>query len=148
MKALVLIASALFAFTASAGEYSKSTVTFQAAATWVSAKNVCRDGNVLKHKTKETVEVEYCEESESGYKHDCKIVSRPLIQPVMSTAQRCKVFAPDSSGGYCVTWETYTLNQSSVAVWFYKSKKDMDEGSKGWTNGTRYTIPSCVNNEQ
>jgi hypothetical protein len=143
MKALVLIASALFAFTASAGEYSKSTVTFQAAATWVPASKVCRDGNVLKHKTKATVEVKYCDESGSGYDFNCKIVSKALVQPVVSTAQRCAKFESDSSGGDCLAWETYTLNQAAVPVWVYNNKKDMEDGRNGSLKG-KFTIPACA----
>jgi hypothetical protein len=143
MKALLLIASALFAFTASAGEYSKATVTFQAAATWVPAAKVCRDGNVLKHKNKATIEVQYCDESESGYKSNCKTVSKALVQPVVSTAQRCKTFESDSSGGDCLVWETYTLNQAAVPVWVYPSAKDMSDGRNGSVKG-KYTIPACA----
>ncbi len=144
MKALVLIASALFAFTASAGEYSKPvSVTFQAASAWVPAAKVCRDGNVLRHKTKATIAVEYCKnESSTGQGSDCYIVEKPLVQPVVSTAQRCADFT-GKDDGQCAVWETYTLDQSSVRVVFYNSKKDMDNGDRGWTNGTKYTIPAC-----
>lgn len=144
MKALVIIASALFAFTASAGEYSKpSSVLFQSASTYVPAAKVCRDGNYLKHKTKATVEVEYCNESDSGSKSNCKIVSKPLVQPVVSTAYRCEDYTGQDDGT-CVKEVAYKLDQSKVSVWFYNSKKDMENGDKGWTNGTKFTIPACA----
>jgi hypothetical protein len=144
MKVVVIIASALFAFTASAGEYSKpSSVIFQSASTFVPATKVCRDGDVLKHKTKAAIELEICEESDSGSKYNCKTVSRPLAQPVVSTAQRCAQYESDSNGGDCLAWETYTLNQASVKVWTYLSKKDMADGRNGSVTGT-YTIPACA----
>jgi hypothetical protein len=143
MKALVIIASALFAFTASAGEYSKPvSVYFQSASTWVPAAKVCRDGNVLKHKTKATIEVEYCNESDSGSKSNCKIVSKVLAQPVVSTAQRCADYS-SSDNNDCDVWETYTLNQASVNVYKYNSKKDMENGDRPTLAG-KYTIPACA----
>jgi hypothetical protein len=144
MKALVIIASALFAFTASAGEYSTATVLFQSASTYVPAAKVCRDGNYLKHKTKAAIDVTTCDESSSGYDYNCKTVSKTLVQPVVSTAQRCKTFEPDSSGGDCLVWESYTLNQAAVKVWVYNSKKDMEDGRNGSVKG-KYTIPACAN---
>ncbi|MBY0384358.1 hypothetical protein K2X05_04295 [bacterium] len=145
MKALVIIASALFAFTASAGEFSKpASVTFQSASAWVPAAKVCRDGAFLKHKTKATIAVEYCKnEGSSGKGSNCYIVNKPLLQPVVSTAARCAVFTGKDDSG-CAQWETYTLDQSKVTVWFYNSQKDMENGDRGWTNGTKYTIPACA----
>lgn len=143
MKALVIIASALFAFTASAGEYSKPlSVQFQSASTWVPAQKVCRDGNYLKHKTKATIEVEYCNESDSGSKSNCKIVSKPLVQPVVSTAYRCAAYT-GSDDNQCTKWVPYTLNQASVKVITYSSKKDMEDGENGTITG-KYTIPACA----
>lgn len=143
MKALVLIASALFAFTASAGEYSKpASVLFQSASTYVPATKVCRDGDVLKHKTKATIEVEYCNESDSGSKSNCKVVSKVLAQPVVSTAVRCAEFKGGDDNN-CAAWESYTLNQSSVNIWTYNSKKDANDGDGGRITG-KYTIPACA----
>lgn len=143
MKAIVLIASALFAFTASAGEYSKpSSVTFQAASAWVPAEKVCRDGDVLRHKTKATIAVEYCKnEGSAGTGSNCYLVEKPLVQPVVSTAERCAV-ETGKDDGQCAVWETYTLDQSSVLLWGYKSQKDMFENEKGTIIG-KYKIPAC-----
>ena len=144
MKALILIASALFAFTASAGEYSKpSSVLFQSASTYVPAAKVCRDGNTLKHKTKATIEVQYCDESSSGSDYNCKVVSKPLAQPVVSTAYRCESYTGTDDKD-CAKQVAYKLDQSKVTVWFYNSKKDMEDGDNGWTNGTKFTIPACA----
>lgn len=130
MKALIIVASALFAFSAFAGEYSKpASVLFQSASTYVPAEKVCRDGKVLKHKTKASITVPYCNDNGSN----CTYVSKALSQPVVSTAQRCAQFASDE----CVAWETYTLNQATVNMWTYDQK-----GENGFISG-KYTIPSC-----
>ncbi len=143
MKALVIIASALFAFTASAGEYSKpASVIFQSASAYVPAEKVCRDGNTLKHKTKATIEVEYCDESGSGYKSNCKVVSKVLAQPVVSTAVRCADFSGTDDKD-CAVWESYTLNQASVNIWTYSSKKNASDGKGGSITG-KFTIPACA----
>ncbi len=143
MKALVIIASALFAFTAAAGEYSKpSSVVFQSASTYVPATKVCRDGNVLKHKTKATIEIEICDESDSGSEYNCKTVSKALVQPVVSTAYRCESYS-GSDDQVCEKQVAYTLNQAQVNVWTYSSKKNMSDGKGGTVTG-KFTIPACA----
>lgn len=134
MKSLVLLVSSVVAFSAFAGEYSVSKVYFQSAATWVKAENVCRAGNVLKHKTKASVQVAYCDDNDAN----CTYVTKALVQPVVSTAQRCAKFESDSSGGDCLVWETYTLNQASVKIYTYA-----DSDSNEFSVTGMYTIPAC-----
>lgn len=130
MKALIIVASALFAFSAFAGEYSKPvSVLFQSASTYVPAEKVCRDGNVLKHKTKAAITVSYCDDNDAN----CTYVSKALTQPVVSTAKRCAQYASDE----CVAWETYTLNQASVNIMSYNDD-DVATGVVG-----KFTIPAC-----
>ena len=93
MKLVIVLASAMFALTAVAGEYSKpSSVLFQSASTYVPATKVCRDGDTLKPKGKSSITYETCDESESGSKYNCKMVTEILLQPVVSTAYRCDEF--------------------------------------------------------
>ena len=142
MKIAIVLASALFALTAVAGEYSKpASVLFQSASTYVPAAKVCRDGNYLKHVSKAAIQVEYCDESESGSKSNCKIVSKPLVQPVVSTAYRCGSFS-GSDDQNCDQWIPYTLNQATVNVWSYSSAKNMSNGKDGSVTG-KYTIQIC-----
>lgn len=131
MKSLVLLVSTLVAFSAFAGEYSKpASVLFQSASTYVPAEKVCRDGNTLKHKTKASIVVNYCDDNGAN----CTAVTKTLSQPVVSTAQRCAKFQSDD----CVAWETYTLNQATVNVWTYSNA----DGDNGYVSG-KYTIPAC-----
>ncbi len=142
MKLAIVLASALFALTAVAGEYSKPTsVYFQSAATWVPATKVCRDGNYLKHKTQATIDIEICGESDSGSNYNCKTVSKELLQPVVSTAYRCGAYS-GSDDKTCTEWVPYTLNQASVKVLTYSSKKNANDGKGGTVTGS-YTIPGC-----
>lgn len=143
MKALLIILVSAFGISSFAGEFSKPlNVNFQAASTFVQATKVCRNGDMLQHVSKDETSVEICDESDSGSEYNCRIVSKPLIQPVVSTAQRCAKTASDSSNGRCLVWETYTLNQSSVKVISYNSLKEMEDGRNGKVTG-KFVIPSC-----
>lgn len=144
MKSMIIVLALLAVGTASAGEYSvMSKVVFQSASTFVPANKVCTQSGNIFHKTKSSIEVPYCDESDSGSKSNCKIVAKPLVQPMKSKAQRCAKFESDSSGGDCLVWETYTLNQGkSGKITVYVSKDAYEAGSSPVAVKT-FAIPSC-----
>jgi hypothetical protein len=156
MKVLVIIASALFAFTASAGEFSGFSMSkkgyvvyeqiyFQKASAWLRANEVCRDGNVLTGKTLSSFDVTYCDESGSGSKSNCKVVSKPAIQPVVSTYNRCKAYGTGSDDDKCVGgWEKVTLNQATADIYFYESAKKYEDDIFGYNSKTTFSIPACA----
>ena len=141
MKFVLSTALVLGSLHAFAGEFSKpSSVLFESASTWVEGLNVCRDGNFLKHKKKDAVKVKYCQgNAKSGV--NCKVVTKKLLQPVRSQTLRCSEFSGKEDSG-CVQWEEYVLDQTSVILWGYKSKKDLEQDDHGRIIG-KYTIPSC-----
>ncbi len=143
MKAILTIASALFAFTASAGEYSGykyvryESVTFQSASTWVPGNLVCRDGNVLKHTKKATVEVEYCESTSKDTDKNCYYVSKPLAQPVVVMKNICVAYS-GKEDSICTKYAKQKFDQSSVKVYGYNNSESSAETYLG-----KYVIPAC-----
>ncbi len=138
MKALLLVASLLVSAVSFAGEYtSYQSILFQSASTYVRANNVCLSGGNIFHKTKSAVEVKHCDDNNAN----CSVESRPLRQPIVSTAQRCADFS--GSDDSCVRWVSYTLKQGPTAkIFVYGSAKDYEDDRTPVAVRT-FNIPSC-----
>lgn len=139
-KIMMSLAVLLFATAAYAGDHNQPlSVLFQSASTYVPAMKVCRDGDFLRHKTKDYITLRTC----SNPPLDCETIHKRLLQPVVSVAQRCAKTS-GREGNNCVLWESYRLDQSKVKVFSYSSEQNLIDGKNGRLAGT-YTIPACVN---
>ena len=137
MKTIVFIIGALLTVaSAHAGEYSHySRVKFQSASTFVPSNKVCRNGNMLYHKTKPSLQVTICNDGNT----ECRTETRRLEQPVVSTAQRCAQY----NGDDCVAYETYTLKQGPMAtVQTYGSYDDFEDGRTPLAP-KKFALPAC-----
>ena len=141
MRVITMGLLALFAMGASAGEYTTfQKIIFQSASTFVPADKVCQSGKTLYHRSKKTIEVEYCNGG-SNDRANCKVVSRPLVQPISSTRQRCSKMESDE----CVEWVTVPLVQGpTVKVKHYNSYNDMIDGQREVSEST-VVLPKCTN---
>lgn len=142
MKALIIALALIVTGTASAEVKVITPVLFQSASTYVPSTKVCTANGNIYHKTKATIEVTNCDESSSGYDYNCKTVSKALVQPMKSKAQRCAKYESDSSGGDCLVWESYALNQGVTGkITVYASEKAADQNQGGKV--TTFAIPAC-----
>lgn len=141
MKAMLLVLSMMFSGAAFAGEYTSfGRIHFQAASTWVPANYVCQKNGMLYHTRRASVNVVSCP-GDASEGPSCTIVRTiPLVQPMVSTAQRC---AHIEGRGECRSWETYAYNQGpTVKVHVYASHHDMAE-DRNPIAVRNFTIPTC-----
>ena len=136
MRTLLMTIALLASTTVMAGEFTVyGKIHFQAASTWVSAKNVCQNAGTLYHKTKDYVKVT-CHP-----KDGCSDYVKPLVQPMKANKKVC-LKATGKSGDNCVEYGVTGYNQGTVKIESYKSEKDWDLG-KAPTKVTSYTVDSC-----
>ncbi len=142
MKALLLALSLVSASAFGAGEFTTySKVIFQSASTYVPSNKVCTAGGYIYHKTKAAISFEQCSGG-SNDRANCVIVTRPLVQPMQSTAQRCAQFTGHDDKN-CARWETYALNQGVTGKMLsYSSRKSFEDGDAA-AKVTAFAIPAC-----
>ena len=144
MKAILIAMAMMASGAAFGGEFtSVGRIHFQKAATWVPANKVCVADGVYYHKTKANIEVEYCNESDSGSKSNCRMVSKPLVQPMISSRQVCTQWTGSDDQNCAATAVVRYVQGPTVKVEIFGSQRDMEENRSPIRTGS-YTISNCA----
>lgn len=138
MKTIIIGALMLMNLSANASSYVRyESVHFESASAWIPGDLVCRNGNTLNHIKKKSISVKVCDSTGIDTDKNCKVVEKPLSQPVVSIKKVCTQFS-GKDDSICVKEKIVKNDQSVVNVYSVNGHESGVEKLIG-----KYTIPSC-----